>query len=206
MIKRSRPALPQKSVTRVIYIHGFNSSADSQKAQLFSHYCTENFPGLDLCIPTLSYDPEQAMTELEQQVMAVDGEIGLLVGSSLGGYYATYLSEKYALKAALINPAVLPCRNTGNEFLGLHTNYYTGETYELNMKHVDYLRSLEVDVLQYPDNYLLLVQTGDEVLDYQLAVAYYQQSIKIIQDGGNHGFVNFAAVLPEIFKFAEINH
>lgn len=198
----------ESGASRIIYIHGFNSSPDSQKAQLFSDYCAQHYAHVSVYIPALSYDPQQAMAQLEQLIKE-GGDVGkdevmLLVGSSLGGYYATYLAEKFCLKAALINPAVAPCRHLNNEFIGPHTNYYTGEDYELTMKHVDFLATLELAELAYPENFLVLLQTGDEVLDYRLALDYYQGAMLQVQEGGDHGFKNFAGVLAEVFQFAEL--
>lgn len=191
--------------SRIIYIHGFNSSPNSQKAQLFSAYCASNFPHITLHTPALSFDPAEAMCQLEDLIGADSGKVTLLVGSSLGGYYATYLAEKYNIKGALINPAVAPCRHLSSTFLGRHVNHYTGDEYELTMTHVDYLSTLEVEVLQYPQNFLLLLQTGDEILDYKLAVRHYRGATQIVQAGGNHGFEDFVKMLPEIFHFSALD-
>lgn len=196
--------MPDKNdQARIIYIHGFNSSPESGKAQLFSAYLS-SLKGInaDLHMPALPYDPRDAIKLLEKLVTEV--EQCFLVGSSLGGYYATYLAEKYGHKAALINPAVSPTKNVSAGFLGMHTNYHTGEEYELTMTHVDFLSTLDIEVLKYPSNYLLLVQTGDQVCDYRLAVARYAKSSKIVQEGGDHSFVGFSEVLPDIFKFSEL--
>lgn len=187
---------------RILYIHGFNSSPASAKARLFSRYCDER--GIALSVPELSYDPAKAMAMLEA-IVKEWGEVNLLVGSSLGGYYATYLSEKYNLKAALVNPAVSPYKHLSEEFLGKQTNYYTGESYELGLEHVDSLKKLDVDPVIRPDNFLLLVQTGDEVLDYRLAVEKYQGASQIIQPGGDHSFNGFESVIPEIMGFAGLD-
>lgn len=188
--------------TRIIYIHGFNSSPDSQKAQSFSHYC--NLQGLkdSISIPLLPYDPAQAIKVLESIIRNNIGHIERLVGSSLGGYFATYLADKYTLRAVLINPAVAPYKNLNDEFLGEHKNMYTGEVYEITMQHVKFLKSLEIKEQRHPENYLLMVQTADEVLDYRVAVDKYFNSRQIIQQGGDHSFVNFESMLPEIFNFA----
>lgn len=194
--------------TRIIYLHGFNSSPDSEKAQIFSRYFSNssnaNDSGIDLHIPALPFDPELAVILLEKLINEVD--TCHLVGSSLGGYYATYLAEKYCLKAALINPAVSSEENLGANFLGRHTNYYTNEEYELTTKHVDFFTTLDRDVLQYPQNYLLLVQTGDKVCDYRLAVERYADAKQIVQPGGDHSFIDFEAVLPDIFRFFKLEN
>lgn len=193
--------------TRIIYLHGFNSSPDSQKAQAVSRYFAEAFADkieiLDLIIPVLPYDPKDAIALLEGLIEEVDRCV--LIGSSLGGYYSIYLAEKYQLKAILINPAVSFDKKASEGFLGFHTNDYTGEEFELNGKHMDFFNTLHVDVIQYPQNFFLLVQTGDEVIDYQRAVKKFSDGKQIVQDGGDHSFVDFATVLPEIFQFTEVN-
>jgi hypothetical protein len=185
----------------VVYLHGFNSSPDSQKARLFAAYCHAR--GVtDVLVPALSHDPARALQVLETCVGERDSSIALLVGSSLGAYYATYLAERHGLKAALINPAVAPCEHLGRDFLGLHRNQYTNEEYEFTGAHVDCLRTLETVAIRNPAQYLLLVQTGDEVLDYRHALRLYSGCRQVVQEGGNHSFENFAAVLPLILQFA----
>ena len=193
---------PESEKTPVIlYIHGFNSSPLSQKAKSFSAWC-KNHGHIKVLVPELSYDPAQAISQLEALINNHLDSMRLLVGSSLGGYYATYLCEKYDLKGVLINPAVSPCKTLGKEFLGLQKNYYSGKEYELTMEHVNYLATLDVNSLQSPANYFLLVQTGDEVLDYQLAVEKYKGARQEIQQRGSHSFDNFEAVIPDIIDFA----
>jgi hypothetical protein len=185
----------------VVYLHGFNSSPASQKARLFVEYCHSR--GIvDVLVPALPYDPALAMQLLEKCVGQAAARTTLLVGSSLGGYYATYLAERYGLKAALINPAVAPCDYPGGEFVGRHRNLYTGEEYDFTHEHVEALRNFAVEALADPAQYLLLVQTADEVLDYRLALRLYAGSRQVVQQGGSHSFENFSAVLPQILQFA----
>jgi predicted esterase YcpF (UPF0227 family) len=186
---------------RVIYLHGFNSSPDSHKARLFADYC--HALGVhDILVPALSHDPERTMHTIEECIGERGSQAALLVGSSLGGYYATYLAERYGLKVALINPAVAPCENLPREIIGRHRNPYTHEEYEFTLAHVDFLRTLNVQQIQDPARYLLLVQTGDKTLDYRLAVKLYAGCRQVVQEGGSHSFENFAAVLPLILQFA----
>jgi predicted esterase YcpF (UPF0227 family) len=185
---------------RVIYLHGFNSSPDSQKARLFATYCHDH--GVhDVVVPALSHDPALALQAIEACIGA-GPKVALLVGSSLGGYYATYLAERHGLKAALINPAVAPCDNMDRKYVGKQINYHTNEEYEFTHEHVEFLRTLAVERISDPARYFLLVQTGDEVLDYRLAVKLYAGARQEVQQGGSHAFDNFAAVLPLILQFA----
>jgi predicted esterase YcpF (UPF0227 family) len=186
---------------RVIYLHGFNSSPASHKALLFADYCTAR--GIDTLIPALSPDPAVALAALEK-LLATTQEPALLVGSSLGGYYATCLAERHGLKAALVNPAVAPFEHLGSEFLGPHRNPHTGETFIFTSAHVDALRHMQVPQITRPERYLLLVQTADEVLDYRHALRFYAGCEQIVQPGGSHAFTGFAAVLPQILRFAAL--
>lgn len=141
--------------------------------------------------------------QLETLIKQASDQVHLLVGSSLGGYYATWLGEKYGCRAALVNPAVSPGKTLGEAFLGPQENLYTGEQYEFTSDHARFLDTLDVNLLQHPENYLLLVQTGDEVLDYRHAVSHYAGSVQVVQEGGSHRFENFACMIPAIMEFAD---
>ena len=185
---------------RVVYLHGFNSSPASLKARLLVEYCKAS--RIESVVPALSHDPVVAMNTALDCIAGHSEPPALLIGSSLGGYYATWLAEKFALKAALVNPAVSPCDHLHAEFLGPQCNYYSGEKYEFTAEHVESLRRFDAKVIENPSRYLLLVQTGDEVLDYRLAVQRYAGCEMIVQPGGNHSFENFAGMLPRIMQFA----
>jgi predicted esterase YcpF (UPF0227 family) len=122
-----------------------------------------------------------------------------LVGSSLGGYYATWLSEKHGLKAALLNPAVRPY-DLLKDHLGPQQNLYTGERYELTRQHVSELRELETDRIT-PSRYLLVAATGDEVLDYRSAVERYRGCRQIVIEGGDHGLSDFGNHVEAVLEF-----
>jgi uncharacterized protein len=186
---------------RVVYLHGFNSSPLSLKARQFLDYCEQQ--QIEGVVPQLSYDPAVAIRIAEECVLQPELAT-LVIGSSLGGYYATWLAERYGVKAVLINPAVLPHQIMGTEFLGPQKNHYSGDSYEFTRVHVAALAELAMTTLSKPANFLLLAQTGDEVLDYRHAVRYYAGATQEITEGGNHSFVGFAAQLPRIMAFAGI--
>jgi predicted esterase YcpF (UPF0227 family) len=189
---------------RIFYLHGFNRSPDSLKARMFADYCRRR--GItDVSVPSLPYDPDCAMSLLEAAVAPNAAEIALLVGSSQGGYYATYFAKRYKLKAALINPAVAPGDSLQKDFLGWHKNMYAGEEYEFSRAHVDFLRTLNVEEIHTPANYLLCVQTGDAVLDYRRALDLDAGCQQLVEEGGSHSFENFAGLLPHILQFAGID-
>ena len=190
------------SLPFIIYIHGFNSSPASAKARQFTEACRQR-GNCQLAVPELSHDPQQAITQLEALVAAAGDNLQLLVGSSLGGYYATWLAEKFDCRAALVNPAVSPVKNLGEAFLGRQKNLYTGVEYDFTREHAMYLDTLDINPLQKPENFLLLAQTGDAVLDYRLAAERYAGSEQVIEEGGSHRFEGFERMFPAIFEFAE---
>ena len=184
-----------------LYIHGFNSSPQSLKGQQLIRHFDSMGQSSQLSVPALSHWPKEAMQQLETIVQQHD-EL-LLIGSSLGGFYATNLSERYShVKAVLVNPAVAP-HNLLGALLGPQKNFYSGEEYELTLEHMAQLERLYYPQLNYPERLLLLQQEGDETLDYREAVNYYNASAQIVQPGGHHGFENFESMLPTIFAFAE---
>jgi predicted esterase YcpF (UPF0227 family) len=130
-----------------------------------------------------------------------DPESVMLVGSSLGGFYATWLAEHLGVRAVLVNPAVRPYELLA-PLVGPQKNLYTGETYELTPQHIDELRMLEVDAITSP-RYLLITATGDEVLDYRAGVARYAGCEQIVVTGGDHGFSGFADYLDAVVAFGQ---
>jgi predicted esterase YcpF (UPF0227 family) len=194
----------------IVYLHGLNSSPQSVKARQLG----EAIARLPVAarpryhVPALSHRPAEAMREvcawIDAEVAARDAHAPFaLVGSSLGGYYATYLAERYATRAILINPAVQPYVNL-ESYLGVQRNLYTGETWELTREHFTELRALEVERLAAPERYLLMVQTGDEVLDWREAVAFYGGGWQFVQGGGDHAFQDFDAQVAPLLRFAGV--
>ena len=151
----------------ILYLHGFRSSPASFKARAVAEAMAalglqERFFG-----PALSHEPRQAMVQAEA-ILAAEGPL-TLVGSSLGGFYATWLAERHGLRAVLVNPAVLAHLSLA-DYVGPQTNLYTGEEFQFTREHVAQLQAMEVADLR-PERYWLLVEEGDEVLDYRQAVA-----------------------------------
>ena len=183
----------------LLYLHGFNSARSSHKAQALQTHLNSLGRGTEFFAPDLPHRPAQAIALLESMLAQMPSK-PTLVGSSLGGYYATYLADHHDLKAVLINPAVAPYRLL-EPLLGPQQNFYTGETYELTARHLAELQALEIDAL-HPERYFLLVQIGDEVLDYREAVARYAGAKQVVIAGGDHGFQQFENYLDAILAFA----
>jgi len=183
----------------LIYIHGFNSSALSYKAGLLREYMAKLGLADHYACPELSHRPAQAMAQLEALIAPQDPRGVTLVGSSLGGFYATSLVERFGARAVLVNPAVRPYDLLAG-YLGPQKNLYTGEAYELTPQHIAELRALEVETIT-PSRYLLITATGDEVLDYRAGVEHYAGCEQIVVPGGDHGFRGFSAYLDTVVAF-----
>jgi uncharacterized protein len=183
----------------ILYIHGFNSSPDSHKAQQLKAYLEERGRGGEFACPQLPHRPAAAMALLQDLVHGADGSTKL-IGSSLGGFYATWLTEQYGLKAALVNPAV-HADQLLKDALGPQRNFYTGETYEFTEQHLKELARFDLPTIVRPDLFLLLVEQGDEVLDYRQAVDYYRGARQIVLEGGDHGFSRFGEYIETILAF-----
>jgi predicted esterase YcpF (UPF0227 family) len=183
----------------LLYIHGLNSSARSMKARQLAALMNALGLGGQLRVPDLHHHPRQAMRQLDEAIQALGRP--LLVGSSLGGYYATHLAQRHSLKAVLINPAVNP-HQLFDGFLGTQQNLYTGERWELTHDHVQALVELEVPAPQDPDRIQVWLQTGDETLDYRRAERFFCGCALRIQAGGDHSYQGFARQIPALLSFA----
>ncbi len=189
-----------------IYLHGFMSSPRSAKAQRLVQFIrAQNLP-VECRIPELPEEPRLALDVAETAIERARTEsavVGVL-GSSMGGFYATVLAERYGVRSVLINPSVYPHLRFG-EFIqragGDMVNPYTGRRFTLGERDVDALAAMLPEKLTQLEKYWLLVQTGDEVLDYRDAVAYYSGCKQTIEQGGDHQFQGFERYLPEIVQF-----
>jgi predicted esterase YcpF (UPF0227 family) len=184
-----------------VYLHGFISSPASRKAAMLGDYVRGSVAGLDYRVPALHERPRQAMAQVYAECEDVAAADLTLVGSSLGGFYATVAAERLGCRAALLNPAVHPHRHFPR-YLGPQKNLYTGEPFELTWDHVNELHALDVAAITDPGRYWLFVETGDEVLDYRDAVAFYAGALQDVVRGGDHSLSTFAERIPEIVDWA----
>ena len=186
----------------ILYIHGFNSSSRSFKARLVRERMAALGRGGEYACPDLPDRPAAAMDLLESLLAVRDPADTTLIGSSLGGYYATWLAERHGCRAVLINPAVRPYAGLGR-YLGRQQNLYTGEPYDFTEAHLAELRALEVERVT-PGRYLLLLTTGDEVLDYRDALARYRGCREIVVQGSDHGVSDFEHYLGPVLAYAGV--
>lgn len=189
--------------SHLLYIHGFLSSPKSLKARQLGGWLAANHPDIHFHCPFLTPHPATTRVVLENFVEMTLPQPVRLVGSSLGGYWATWLAEKYDLRAVLINPAVQPSL-LKPDYLDVELeNYHTGDTYILTGDDAAALMAVDTPVIQRPRNYWLMVQTGDETLDYRLAVRKYAACKQLVESGGDHSFRDFPRWFPELIEFLE---
>jgi predicted esterase YcpF (UPF0227 family) len=184
----------------LIYLHGFNSSPESVKARLLGGVLAQAGLGERYACPALPHLPAEAIETIELAMAGRPKDDICLLGSSLGGFYATHLAEKHGVRAVLINPAVNPHIGLRAN-LGPQQNLYSGERYELSEEHLRQWERLDVPAVS-PERYLLLVETDDEVLDYRVAVRKYRGAKQVVVQGGDHSLRSFPEQIPLILEFA----
>jgi len=181
----------------IVYIHGFGGSGAGVKAG----QAKKMFGAASLLAPSLSYVPDLAVATLSELIefLLQKGETVSLIGSSLGGYYAIHLAEKFNLKAVLINPSIYPYK-TLEKSVGQALNFFDLSRFEWNERHIQTLRHYEV---KKPDTsrYLLLLQKGDELLDYREALDKLPGAQALVEEGGSHSYEGFEEKRESIESF-----
>jgi predicted esterase YcpF (UPF0227 family) len=186
---------------KVVYLHGFASSSQSEKARLTSEFFACHYPHIDYAALDLPYEPVAALALIKQCLGAAQDVA--LIGSSLGGFLATCIAEQLGCKACLINPAVAP-HTVLQHHLGRYYHPVLQQHYEVTVAQMNALQQLMPKQLKQPENYLLLLQSGDEVLDYRLALDYYRGAEIKLSEGGDHSYVGYAAELETIANFCQL--
>ena len=169
---------------------------------MLGDYVANYAPAMTYRVPALHHRPARAIVQAEEACAGVAVGDLTLVGSSLGGFYATVLAERLGCRAALLNPAVHPHTHFA-KYLGPQKNLYTGEAFVLTAEHVEELRAMDPPAITRPERYWLFVETADEVLDYREAVAYYAGALQEVVRGGDHTLVSFPERIPDIVEWAQ---
>ena len=185
----------------IVYIHGFNSSSSSHKSNQLRERLASLGRENEFACPALPYQPREAIALLERQVSRAHADKVTLVGSSLGGFYATCLTERLGMRSVLVNPAITPHEGL-RSYLGPQKNLYTGDEYELTEEHLAQLAQLHVAKPARINSYLLMHTTGDELLDWRVAVDHYRGCRQIIVQGSDHGFGEFGDYIDMVLEFA----
>jgi len=190
----------------ILYLHGFRSSPDSFKARLMAQAMAERGLSDAWACPQLPASPREAAALILQtaraQLARPDGPGRLtVVGSSLGGYYATWLAQQLDCRAVLLNPAVHAARDLATQ-VGEHRMYHSDAPFVFRPEYVQELADMEVGELPHPERYFLVGATGDEVLDWREMRDRYAGCRQRIVEGSDHGLSDFARWLPEVLEFA----
>ncbi|PLC50428.1 esterase [Pollutimonas subterranea] len=192
----------------ILYLHGFRSSPKSSKATQMAQAMQERGLSQEWVCPQLPASPQRSIALASHLIEVAVKEKGLqpendlaIVGSSLGGYYATCLAEHWKCRAVVLNPAVYAARDLATQ-VGEHTLYHSTDPFVFLPEYVDELAEMAVGKPARPERYYLLAAKGDEVLDWHEMADWYVGSQGHILEGGDHGLSDFQQWLPEVLDFA----
>ncbi len=185
----------------IAYIHGFLSGPNAVKANILQNYLKDKSDFI-LLRPDFPDTPKEAFLYLDDYFKSYKEDEVALVGSSMGGFFATVLSSKYNFKASLINPCVHP-QNYFEALIGDHVNECTNRKFTLTKDMLLVLKDLDSKINFDKNRINVYLQKGDEVLDYKIAKDFYKDCPMFIQDGGCHTFENFEKILDNIINFSK---
>jgi uncharacterized protein len=184
----------------ILYLHGFRSSPQSFKARVMHERLAELGRLSEWQCPVLPVSPREAVELAESIAARTQAERITVVGSSLGGFYATHLAEKHGWRAVLLNPAVVP-QDDLSHYLGEQPLWHGGGSITVLPRHLDELRALAVERITRPERYFLIAATGDEVLDYRTMLAHYPGVKTTLIQGGDHAISDFRDYLDDVLAF-----
>lgn len=184
----------------ILYLHGFRSSPASFKARMMRAHCEASGKIDQFICPQLPASPAAAMQMIESIASQYDAHALTVVGSSLGGYYATALAEKIACRAVLLNPAVKPAQDL-QAHVGALTTWHSNEAFEFKTEYIAELEAIAVTHITQAERYFLIAATGDEVLDWRSMTDHYQGARQLVIDGSDHGLSDFEQYIDEVLTF-----
>jgi predicted esterase YcpF (UPF0227 family) len=187
----------------ILYLHGFRSSPRSFKARVVHEKMTAAGRAEELVCPQLPASPKAAMELALQLVERYPADELAIVGSSLGGFYATWLAERLGCRAALLNPAVDPLKDL-DQHVGMTTAWHSDERFEFRREYIEELAALCVPRITRPERYFLVAATGDEVLDYRDMVAHYAGARQHVIEGSDHAIPEFPQYVDEVLAFCGV--
>ena len=192
-------------LTHLLYLHGFRSSPQSFKARWMAGWVARHRPDLAWVCPQLPPSPAAALADIRALTTGWPAATAGVIGSSLGGFYATIFAESLACKAVLVNPAVDPARDLAAH-IGRQTMYHSAdESFEFRAEYVDELTAMAPPPrLAHPGNILAIVAKGDEVLDWREMTARYAHGPLKLIAGSDHGLSDFAAHVPDLLRHLQL--
>jgi predicted esterase YcpF (UPF0227 family) len=186
----------------ILYLHGFRSSPRSFKARVVHQQMKALGREQQLICPQLPASPQQAIDLALLLAERHAPDRLAIIGSSLGGFYATWLAERLGCRAVLLNPAVDPLRAL-EQHVGTTTAWHSDQRFEFRREYIDELAALAVARITHPERYFLVAATGDEVLDYRDMVAHYPGARQHLIEGGDHAISDFPRYVDEVLGFCE---
>jgi predicted esterase YcpF (UPF0227 family) len=192
------------AATHLLYLHGFRSSPRSFKAQRLQAWLAANRPGVHWWCPQLPPSPREAMALLRESTTGWPSATSAVLGSSLGGFYATVVAESTGWPAVLMNPAVDPARDLAAHVGELSAFHTPEERFFFRSEYVDELRAMSPAAITRPERYLAIIAKGDEVLDWREMTARYPGVNLRLLEGGDHALADFDEHLPRILKFLQL--
>ena len=187
----------------ILYLHGFRSSPLSTKTSLLASRMQALGRGDEYLCPQLPASPQAAIAQALEIAGRVEPSELTLIGSSLGGYYATWLAERLGCRAVLLNPAVHAARDLASQ-VGVKTQYHSNEAFEFKSIYIDELKALAVKQITHPERYFLIAATGDELLDWREMVAQFPHARQRVIPGSDHGISDFAHYADEVLAFCGV--
>ena len=195
------PGPGRRPVTHLLYLHGFRSSPQSTKAKKLAAWVAAHRPDLVWWCPQLPASPAAAMAEVTAGVAGWPRDAMAVIGSSLGGFYATAVAEQRGCRAVLLNPAVDPARDLADA-VGATTSWHGGDPFDFRPEYVDELRAVAPPAtLNDPGRYFAIIAKGDEVLSWREMSERYAGCRVRLLEGGDHALSDFDAHLPEVLAF-----
>lgn len=188
----------------ILYLHGFRSSPLSMKSRLLAAQMQALGRADEWLCPQLPASPKLAIELALSLVNNVAPADLTLIGSSLGGYYATWLAERLGCRAVLLNPAIVPLIDL-EQHVGVTTEFHSDKPFEFKREYIDELGTFVVEKITEPQRYFLIAATGDEVLDYRDMLAHYQGARQIVIEGSDHGISEFADYVAPVLAFCGID-
>jgi predicted esterase YcpF (UPF0227 family) len=193
------------ATTHVLYLHGFRSSPLSAKAQLMGAWMRAHRPDVRWWCPQLPPSPREAMALVFEQLASWPVERIAVVGSSLGGFYATVVAERTGCKAALLNPAINPARDLAGYIGDLTSFHDPDDHFYFRAEYVTQLRLMTPREITRPERYCAIIAKGDEVLDWREMTARYPGAAIRLLDGGDHALTDFDEHLPFILRHLQLS-
>ena len=193
-------AAPGELITHLLYLHGFRSSPQSTKARKVAAWVAVHRPDIAWCCPQLAASPAQAMRDVDAAIAAWPTARTAVIGSSLGGFYATVVAERRGCRAVVLNPAVDPARDLAAA-VGETTAWHSDQPFVFRPEYVAELRAMTPGPLTEAERYFAVIAKGDEVLSWREMSARYAGSPMRLLDGSDHALSDFDAQMPEVLSF-----